>query len=37
MINGNYADIDWVPIRYLNRAFDRATLMASSAKPRLDW
>ncbi len=28
MINGNYADIDWVPIRYLNRAFDRATLMA---------
>ena len=28
MINGNYADIDWVPIRYLNRAFDRPTLMA---------
>jgi len=26
-INGQYADIDWVPIRYLNRAFDRATLM----------
>lgn len=28
MINGRFADIDWVPIRYLNRAFDRATLMA---------
>jgi trehalose 6-phosphate synthase len=26
-INGKYADIDWVPIRYLNRAFSRATLM----------
>jgi trehalose 6-phosphate synthase len=26
-INGQFADIDWVPIRYLNRAFDRATLM----------
>jgi len=26
-INGRYADIDWVPIRYLNRAFDRGTLM----------
>ncbi len=27
-INGEFADIDWVPIRYLNRAFDRPTLMA---------
>ena len=27
-INGHFADIDWVPIRYLNRAFDRPTLMA---------
>ena len=26
-INGKYADIDWVPIRYLNRAFNRETLM----------
>jgi len=26
-INGEFADIDWVPIRYLNRAFDRSTLM----------
>lgn len=26
-INGEFADIDWVPIRYLNRAFDRPTLM----------
>ena len=26
-INGKFADIDWIPIRYLNRAFDRQTLM----------
>jgi len=26
-INGEFADIDWVPIRYLNRGYDRATLM----------
>jgi len=26
-INGEFADIDWIPIRYLNRAFDRLTLM----------
>jgi trehalose 6-phosphate synthase len=26
-INGQYADINWVPIRYLNRSFDRAILM----------
>ncbi len=25
-INGQYADIDWVPIRYLNRSFARDTL-----------
>lgn len=27
-INGLYADIDWVPIRYLNRAYDRGVVMA---------
>ncbi|MDH3977880.1 MAG: trehalose-6-phosphate synthase, partial [Gammaproteobacteria bacterium] len=27
-INGEFADIDWIPIRYLNRAFDRPTLMS---------
>ncbi|HEX7082167.1 MAG TPA: trehalose-6-phosphate synthase [Gammaproteobacteria bacterium] len=27
-INGRYAEIDWVPIRYLNRAYDRSVLMA---------
>ena len=26
-INGEYADVDWIPIRYLNRAFDRRTIM----------
>jgi len=26
-INGELPDIDWIPIRYLNRAFDRPTLM----------
>ena len=26
-INGRFADTDWVPIRYLNKGFERATLM----------
>ena len=25
-INGNFADFDWVPIRYLNKSFDRGEL-----------
>ena len=25
-INGQYADFDWVPIRYLNKSFDRSEL-----------
>jgi trehalose 6-phosphate synthase len=27
-INGKYAEIDWVPLRYLNRVVDRSTLLA---------
>jgi trehalose 6-phosphate synthase len=27
-INGKYAEVDWVPLRYLNRVVDRGTLMA---------
>ena len=27
-INGRFADIDWVPIRYLNQAYDRSELMS---------
>lgn len=27
-INGRYTDIDWVPIRYLNQAYDRDVLMS---------
>lgn len=27
-INGRYAEMDWVPIRYLNRGYDREVLMA---------
>jgi len=27
-INGRFAEVDWVPIRYLNRAYDRSMLMA---------
>lgn len=27
-INGRFADVDWTPIRYLNRNFPHATLMA---------
>jgi trehalose 6-phosphate synthase len=26
-INGNFADFDWSPVRYLNRAFKRQTIM----------
>ena len=27
-INGRYAEMDWAPIRYLNRAYDRGVLMS---------
>ncbi|HEY8521157.1 MAG TPA: trehalose-6-phosphate synthase [Gammaproteobacteria bacterium] len=27
-VNGLYADIDWTPIRYLNRSYDRGVIMA---------
>ncbi len=27
-VNGRFADIDWVPIRYLNRGYDREVLMS---------
>jgi trehalose 6-phosphate synthase len=27
-VNGRFADIDWVPIRYLNQGYDREVLMA---------
>jgi trehalose 6-phosphate synthase len=27
-INGRFAEVDWVPLRYLNRAVDRRALMA---------
>lgn len=27
-VNGKYADIDWIPIRYLNQAYDRRVLMS---------
>jgi len=27
-INGKFAEVDWVPLRYLNRTLDRGTLMA---------
>ena len=27
-INGRFADIDWVPIRYLNRLYDRQVVMS---------
>jgi trehalose 6-phosphate synthase len=27
-INGKFADVDWVPLRYLNRVVDRGMLMA---------
>jgi trehalose 6-phosphate synthase len=27
-VNGRYADVDWVPIRYLNKSYDRNILMS---------
>jgi len=27
-INGRFAEVDWVPLRYLNKGYDRAMLMA---------
>jgi trehalose 6-phosphate synthase len=27
-INGSYADVDWVPIRYMNRGYSRGVIMA---------
>lgn len=34
-INGEFAETDWVPLRYLNRAIDRGTLMAMFRLARL--
>jgi len=34
-INGRFADLDWVPLRYLNRAFPRAALMPLYAEARV--
>ncbi|MCK0209237.1 trehalose-6-phosphate synthase [Starkeya koreensis] len=34
-INGEYAEFDWVPLRYLNRPFQRATLAAIYRNARL--
>jgi trehalose 6-phosphate synthase len=34
-INGRYAEIDWVPLRYLNRVVDRGTLMATFRLARI--
>ena len=32
-INGDYADLDWMPIRYLARSYSRGTSPASTASP----
>ncbi len=34
-INGRFADMDWVPIRYLNKGFDRPTLMGMLRSARV--
>lgn len=34
-INGRYAEMDWVPLRYLNRVVDRGTLMATFRLARI--
>ncbi len=34
-INGRFADIDWMPLRYLNRSFPRGALMPLYAEARV--
>jgi trehalose 6-phosphate synthase len=34
-INGRFGDVDWVPLRYLNRSFARAALMPLYAEARI--
>lgn len=34
-INGRFADVDWVPLRYLNRGFPRAVLMPLYAEAQV--
>lgn len=34
-INGRFADLDWVPLRYLNRSFPRPALMPLYAEARV--
>jgi trehalose 6-phosphate synthase len=34
-INGRFADLDWVPLRYLNRSFLRSALMPLFAQARI--
>jgi len=34
-INGRFADLDWVPLRYLNRSFPRDALMPLYAEARI--
>ncbi|HEX5328038.1 MAG TPA: trehalose-6-phosphate synthase [Acetobacteraceae bacterium] len=34
-INGRFADVDWVPLQYLNRSFQRSALMSMYADARV--
>ena len=34
-INGRFADVDWMPLRYLNRSFPRGALMPLYAEARV--
>jgi trehalose 6-phosphate synthase len=34
-INGRFAEVDWVPLRYLNRSFPRSALMPLYAEARI--
>ncbi len=36
-INGEYADIDWVPIRYVNKGFRGRCSPASTARRGSGW
>jgi len=36
-INGAYGEADWTPIRYVNRAYSRATLAGLYRAARAGW
>jgi trehalose 6-phosphate synthase len=36
-VNGRHGEVDWTPIRYLNKGFSQTVLAGSIARPRSAW